>query len=286
MKRIETKVILLTGCSSGIGRALSEEFHRRGHRVTATARRRETLEPLKSEGIAVDQLDVTNVDDIERVIDAALAREGHIDVLVNNAGYGLIAPTLDVLEDELLAQFQTNVFAPLSLIRRIAPVMRKYGGGTIVNIGSISGIVTTPFSGAYCASKAALHALSEALRMELAPFGIRVIIVQPGGIESNFGNASGRLAERVLKQDSWYSQMKESILVRARVSQGGAMSSPEFARKLVRIIEAKNPPAVVRLGSRSFLLPFMKGVLPTGILDAVLRKRFGLAKSRFDDINA
>lgn len=272
------KVVLITGCSSGIGKALSEEFHRRGHRVIATARHLKSLEALRAKGIGVEQLDVTKAVDREQVVRLVLNREGRIDILINNAGYGLMGPVVDIPQEELYEQFQTNVFAPLMLIKQVAEGMRERGSGTIVNIGSVSGVVTTPFAGPYCASKAALHAFSDALRMELDPFGIHVVLVQPGGIISNFGLNSGAAVERMLKSDSWYAPMRQAILSRAQVSQEGATSAVTFAHKLVRILEKEHPPAIVRLGRRSTSLPFIKRVLPTRLLDGILSKRFGLMK--------
>ena len=255
---------------------MSEEFHRRGHRVVATARRLESLDDLKAKGITTEQLDVTNLEDASRVVAKVLAAENRIDVLVNNAGYGLFGPMLDITEEELCKQFRTNVVGPLSLTRLVAPPMRKNGSGLIVNIGSISGIVTTPFAGAYCASKAALHSITDALRMELAPYGIVLLTVQAGGIETNFGNASSESARRVLTDQSWFAPLKHSILARAKISQENAMASADFAARLVDIIESPKPPAIVRLGRRSITLPLMKQLLPTRLLDEGMRKRFGL----------
>jgi NAD(P)-dependent dehydrogenase (short-subunit alcohol dehydrogenase family) len=275
---LEKKVVLITGCSSGIGKALSIAFHENGYRVVATARRLEVLNDLKAKGIAVERLDITSQEDIKRVAHAVLERERRIDILVNNAGFGLIAPLLDVSLEELQMQFHTNVFGPLQLIRAIAPAMRENKGGTIINIGSISGIVTTPFAGAYCASKAAMNSLSDALRPELAPFGIRVICVQPGGIRSNFGNASSESARRVVKVESWYYSIMEHILERALESQSHPMPAELLAKKIVFAASSKNPPAIVRMGTRSFLLPFLKTTLPSSVLDMIFRKRFGLDK--------
>ncbi|HTY35720.1 MAG TPA: SDR family NAD(P)-dependent oxidoreductase, partial [Bacteroidota bacterium] len=137
--------------------------------------------------------------------------------------------------------------------------------------------VTTPFAGAYCGSKAALHAVTDALRMELAPFGIRVMSVQPGGIMSEFGNNSLRKTEQVLTTNSWYHSVAHSIKARARVSQAGAMPGELFAKRLVSLTERAIPPAIVRIGSKSFSLPFLKAVLPASLLDALLSKRFGLS---------
>jgi len=270
------KVVLITGCSTGIGRALSEEFHRRGHRVVATARRVESLQDLKSKGMSTFRLDVTNQDEARQVVDSILLSEQRIDILVNNAGFGLIGPMLDISAEELMIQLRTNVIGPQVMTRLVASSMRSSGSGMIVNIGSISGLVTTPFAGAYCASKAALHALSEAYRMELEPFGISVLTVQAGGIETNFGDASTETARRVLTDDSWFASLKEAILARARISQDNAMTSLDFAVRLVDVIETPRPPALVRLGHRSLTLPLMKQLLPIRLLDGALRKRFGL----------
>lgn len=160
-------VVLITDCSSGIGKALCQALHRRGCRVVATARRLEGIDDLKAHTVMTLLLDVTDSAGIQQVIKAVLDQEGRIDLLVNNAGFGQFGPLMDLSPAQLQAQFQTNVLAPLDLVQQVAPVMKQQRSGIIVNIGSISGVVTTPFAGAYCASKAALHSLSEALRMEL-----------------------------------------------------------------------------------------------------------------------
>lgn len=280
MTNSPSHVVLITGCSSGIGRALCEEFHARGFRVVATARRVETLGELRAKGMAAEALDVTEEAQSRQLLERILAREGRLDMLINNAGYGLFGPLLDLPEAEVRRQFETNVFAPLRLARQAAPAMR--GGGLIVNIGSISGVFTTPFSGAYCASKAALHALSDALRLELAPFGIRVVTVQPGGIESDFGAAALGQAAGWLRPDSWYAGLHESIRRRAALSQQDATPAAEFARRLAGLVLRENPPAVIRLGRKSRMLPLLQRVLPRRILEAVLRKKFGLTDKRND----
>jgi len=175
-------------------------------------------------------------------------------------------------------QFETNVMAPLFLAKLAAPSMKQNGHGVIVNIGSISGIATTPFSGAYCASKAALHALSDALRMELSAFGIHVMTVQPGRIQSDFGNAAGKTISRVLGSDSWYLPIKKSIEARAGVSQGNATPADEFAQKLAAEIMSENLKPILRIGKMSRMLPLMKKVIPTSMLDGILKGKFGLNK--------
>jgi NAD(P)-dependent dehydrogenase (short-subunit alcohol dehydrogenase family) len=274
------KTVLITGCSSGIGLALALEFKRRGWLVIATARRPEPMQELIRQGLIAEKMDVTSHDDIRRVARTIYKSHGALDMLINNAGYGVIAPIVEVESGTLIKQFETNVFAPLEIVRQFVPPMKEKGQGTIVNIGSVSGVLTTPFSGAYCASKAALHALSDALRMELAPFGINVITVQPGGVRSQFGQKAGELAKQVLKEDSWYRPIRSFIEQRAAASQEKAMPAEVFARKLLDKILTDNPPPVVRLGSKSKLMPFLRWALPIKTVDKILSKKFGLLQLR------
>ncbi|MEB3358078.1 MAG: SDR family oxidoreductase [Synechococcales bacterium] len=271
-------VVLITGCSSGIGNALARCFHDAGFQVVATARCLDALQPLAVQGMDTDVLDVTNTYEIRQVVERVLAEKGRIDVLVNNAGYGLMAPTLDVAPAELRSQFHTNVFAPLELVQAVAPAMREAGRGLIINIGSVSGVVTTPFAGVYCASKAALHALSDALRMELAPFGIRVMTVQPGAIRSSFGDKAQAKAAQVLRTDSWYQTLADAVLARANLSQINSTPVEVFAQQLVRAAQRPSPPPVLRLGKSSRFLPLLKWILPTGWCDRLFIQKFGLTR--------
>jgi len=270
------KVVFITGCSSGIGRALALEFSRAGWLVAATARKPESVSDLKELGMIAESLDVTQGETIETAVKNILAKTGRIDMLVNNAGFGLMGPALEISLEENQKQMETNFFGPIELIKAVAPVMKSQGSGTIVNMGSISGIAAMPFSGAYCASKAALHSYSDALRMELKPFGIKVVTVQPGAIISEFGRNAGKTIERTLKPGSWYANIERYVHKRAQTSQQDATPAEGLARKLVPLVSKTNPPAVIRLGKKSFLLPFLKNILPHKTLDAILSKRFGL----------
>lgn len=274
MKPLDNEVVLLTGCGSGIGKALALAFHRRGHVVCATARRLQTMDDLANEGILTLALDVTNTSDIQRVL-AQLRLKGYkVSMLVNNAGYGAMGPLLDLPAEEWQKQFDVNVFAPMTLARAVLPGMIDRRSGTIVNISSVSGVMPTPFAGAYCASKAALNALSDSLRMELRPFGIRVVTVQPGGIQSSFGE---RAADDVkLLPGSPYQAIREGVLSRANESQSDATPADVFASELVRLLDSHDPPAVIRLGQKSTLLPLLKWAMPTTWLDRILRSRFQL----------
>jgi len=271
-------VVLITGCSSGIGAALAEEFHARGHRVYASARKPESLAALADRGMRTLALDVTDAGSIAAAA-AALAQEaGRLDMLVNNAGYGLYGAVVDLSADALRRQFDTNVIAPVQVARAFLPLMLRERRGRVVNIGSVSGVLATPFAGAYCASKAALHALSDAMRMELAPFGIEVITVQPGSVASKLG-ATG--ANNVaLPADSIFTSLAGHIRGRAQISQQGAMPARDFARQMAMAVLADPAPVIVRGGPHSFRLPFLERWLPKRMLDRRLSKMFGLDRLR------
>jgi NAD(P)-dependent dehydrogenase (short-subunit alcohol dehydrogenase family) len=274
------KVIIITGCSTGIGRELAFRMNSLGWTVAATARHIAMLEPLREAGCLTFTLDVTITDQIDRVIREILEQTGRIDMLVNNAGYGLIMPLMDIPADELERQFRTNVTGTLELIRKVAPVMKKQGSGTIVNMGSISGIAPTPFAGSYCASKAAIHAWSDVLRMELKPFGITVVTLQPGGIATDFGKNSSENVARLMNPGSWYNTIREFIFTRANTSQESATPVDVFVDRLVRKINIPHPPAIIRIGKRSLILPFLKRWIPVRMLDSMMMKKYGLDRLR------
>jgi NAD(P)-dependent dehydrogenase (short-subunit alcohol dehydrogenase family) len=274
-------VVLITGSSSGIGRSLCWAFHQQGAQVIATARRPAAIADLKAAGMATFSLDVTQTDAIQKVVAAVSSQFGRIDILVNNAGYGLFGPLMDLTEEAIAQQFATNVFAPLQLIQAVAPMMKAQQSGLILNIGSISGILTTPFAGAYGASKAALHRLSDALRVELAPFGIQVVTVQPGAIASQFSQNAQTPAASSLKADSWYGAIADKIQMRVTLSQQNATPADDFAQRLIAKVTQSPVPAEIRLGKKSLQLPLMKRWLPVKILDRLLAKRFGLRPENF-----
>ena len=275
----ETDIVLITGCSSGIGHALALALHRQGCKVLATARKLEALADLAAEGMEVCALDVTVEDSRQALLRHVQTHHWQVDTLINNAGYGAMGPLLDMDESAWQAQFAVNLFAPMQLARLLAPMMVRRGRGRIVNISSVSGILTTPFAGAYCASKAAFTAASDALRMELAAFGVRVITVQPGAIRSAFGgNAQAAIR---LAPDSLYQGIKAAVLARAGASQEGATPAEVFAQELSRHLLAPSCPPILRLGNKSRIMPWMKALLPTARLDKMLRQRFQLDRLRF-----
>jgi len=268
-------VVLVTGCSSGIGAAVVRELARTGHRVVATARRTESITSLQGESVLTHALDVSDSSSIEQAVAASLDWGQHIGMLINNAGFGLMGPTAEIRLEDLRRQLEVNVVGPVALVQAVVPHMARRRRGRIVNIGSVAGVTTTPFSGAYSASKAALHALDEALRMELARFAIEVITVQPGAVASRFAANASQGLERYRATDSLYHDVANSITVRAKLSQGNGITPERFARDVVRAVTSARPSAVIRLAPGSRLLPALQW-LPRRLRERVLRRKFGL----------
>lgn len=269
-------VALITGCSSGIGRAMADAFKSAGYDVWATARKPEDVMALNAAGFTGIELDVNDPTALERLVARLDQTNTALDVLINNAGYGGIGPLLDGGVEGLRRQFETNVFSIVGVTRALFPALRR-SKGLLVNIGSVSGVLVTPFAGAYCASKAAVHAMNEALRLELAPFGIRVMEVQPGAIDTQFANNAKREAEQVIHEDSPWWPLRDSIRARANASQNNPTPAAEFAQDVLKAVQQTKPPRLLRSGNGCRALPLMAWLLPKGLLDRVLSKRFGLS---------
>jgi len=272
------KTILITGCSSGIGEALVREFYRRGHRVFATARAPESLAALEAGGVRCLQLDVDDDASIAAALDAVRREAAQLDLLVNNAGVPGVGAAVDLTRDDLRQVYETNVIAPLRVTAAALPLLRaavaSHGSATVANVGSIVGVVATPFAAAYCSSKAALHSLTDTLRMELAPFGIRVACIQPGGVRSSFG----RHAEEGIRlpEGSIYRPAERGIQARARAGQVGATPAEQFVVPVVDKLLRDRPPRVIRGGANSVRLPLLKRLLPAAKFDARLSRMFRL----------
>lgn len=180
------KTVLITGCSSGIGRETARAFLAEDWCVYATARNPADIETLGDAGCRIATLDVTDPDDVERVVDRIIDDEGHLSCLVNNAGYGQLGPVEDVPTRKVHRQFDVNLYGPHRLLRAALPHMRAQEAGTIVNVSSAAGQVSFPGGGVYAGSKFAVEAMSDALRTEVAEYGIDVVLVEPGPVETSF----------------------------------------------------------------------------------------------------
>jgi NAD(P)-dependent dehydrogenase (short-subunit alcohol dehydrogenase family) len=254
---------LITGASRGIGRAIAAALHGHGFEVIATGRRLDALEVVPS-GLRLE-LDVTSEASVAR----ALTDAGPIDVLINNAGVGVGGPTEDVPIAEVEREFGVNFFGAVRMIKALLPQMRRRRSGTIVNISSLSARVPWPFGGYYGASKAALESLSEALQQEVEPFGIRVIVVEPGVIASSFG-------ERFVSYegDAAYREIVSAWAGRFARDYPG----PEVvAEAVARALEEERPPLRLRVGEDADALLALRGRLDDELFVGELKRFYGIA---------
>lgn len=238
------KVALVTGSSSGIGYETSLALARANYFTYATMRNTGKAGPIqkiaKNENLNLDviELDIDKEDSIKSAVKKVLEQKGRIDVLVNNAGYGIFGCVEDITMDDLKAQFQTNFFGVVKLIQEVAPIMRKQGSGIIVNVSSVAGRIGFPGTPAYISSKFALEGLSECMRYEMSPFGIKTIIIEPGVIKTNF-LSSMKLAKG--KPDSPYKEITEKVVNGIKMMAELATPPIEVANTIMKAIEAENP---------------------------------------------
>ncbi len=266
--------ILVTGCSSGIGRALAVALHERGHNVFASAR---SPEALADTGLQTLALDVTNPRSIEVAVTTVLEKAGGIDMLINNAGVNAIGPLMEQPLERLRGMFETNVVGMLAVAQAVFPHMARRNSGRIVNIGSIAHVLPTPFGGAYAASKAAVHMLCESMRMEVAPFGVEVVEVQPGAVRSRIADGAAQGIERY--REGSYRAAYDGIVKRAFASQASPMDAEVFAARLADAILAPRVPRLVRIGNGVRTLPLL-ATLPRSMVERAMARRFGLASVR------
>ncbi|SOD64496.1 Short-chain dehydrogenase [Streptomyces zhaozhouensis] len=278
---------LVTGCSSGIGRATALALHRAGHRVYATARRPGTLAALAEKGPRPLALDVTDESSMAAAVDEVESAHGAVTTLVNCAGYGLTGPAEEASLDAVREQFETNVFGAARLTQLTLPAMRARGRGTVVNISSIFGRYAVPGGAYYHASKHALEAFSDALRLEVAPFGVRVALIEPGPVRTRFGErfvAGFRdEAEGTVPEGDPYGEFRrrgaayyERIFRGEGRSLAGAfvVEPEDVARAVVRAADARRPRARYRVGLLARTTIQLRRVLPDRAFDAFVRRQF------------
>jgi len=269
---------LITGFSSGIGRELAREFYRNNCRVFASARNVSKLSELKEEGIDVVQLDITKDDSIEKAVAEVIRKAGRIDILVNNAGVSSYAPAIEVPMQEIRDLMETNFFGLISLTQLVVKNhMIPARSGKIVQISSVAGEVTTPWNSIYGASKGAVTRYSDALRMELAPFGIKVITVKPGGVKSDIASNAGVKLVSV-EGKSLYAAVWDYILKRQNTSQAHPMPTDEFAKVVVGKVLRSKPPSIIFSGTKATILRVVGSIAPAWLTDWIFERMFGLAK--------
>ncbi len=296
--------VLITGCSSGIGRATAISLHDAGLGVYATARREDAVADLADRGIRTLTLDVTDETSMARAVAAVEADAGAVGVLINNAGYGLYGPVEQQPMAEVRRQFETNVFGLVRLTQLVLPGMRRRGGGRIINVSSMGGRATLPGGAFYHASKYAVEALSDALRMEVAQFGIDVVLIEPGPVRTPWNEVAAASLSTAVPAASApaevpaasapaevpahavsdpYAAYKAAVGASFTTAQTGMLarlgSKPEdIATVITRAVTARRP------RTRYLINPVAKGVvaahrlLPGRAYDAVLRRQYGLPR--------
>ncbi|HEU0036594.1 MAG TPA: SDR family oxidoreductase [Kofleriaceae bacterium] len=281
-----TQTILITGASSGIGRAAALAFAGDGHTVIAAARRLPALEALRAEAppgtivpLALDVDDPASIEAAVAEIDRLTAGRG-LDALVNSAGFATAGALAELPDRELRAQFETNVFGLMALTRAVLPAMIARGAGRIVQISSVSGRIPAPVLGAYHASKYALEALSDALRIELAPFGVQVVVVEPGTIKTEFASRALSESAKAHRADSRYAAIyARSAEIEATFERMAGSPAP-VVRAIRRAVLARRPSARYVAPRRFALLIAVFGLLPTCVTDFALRRTFGLTRAQ------
>jgi NAD(P)-dependent dehydrogenase (short-subunit alcohol dehydrogenase family) len=274
-----TGPVLITGCSSGIGAGTAEHLLAEGHTVYATARRTETLDDLAAAGAHVLPLDVTDEDSMTAAVAKIVAEHGRIGALVNNAGYGAYGAIEDVPMDKVRNQFETNVFGLARLTQLVLPSMRAHGGGRIVMMSSMGGRLTFPFGGYYHASKHAVEALSDALRYEVKPFGVKVSIVEPGLIKTRFGEtAAGTMSAATAAESPYLAQIRAVDAAMARGYRNKALTAgPEAVAKAVsHAVSARRPRTRYVVTPAARMLVTTRAVSPGRVWDRVVRSSFGV----------
>jgi NAD(P)-dependent dehydrogenase (short-subunit alcohol dehydrogenase family) len=274
----EPPVVLITGCSSGIGKATALAAAARGHRVYATARDPESLRELAGGGrIRTLALDVTDTGSIGRAVASVLGETGRLDVLVNNAGYGQYGAVEEVTAEEWRREFDVNLFGAVEVTRAVLPAMRQARSGTIVNVSSVAGKIAIPFAAPYCASKHALEAVSDALRVEVAPFSIRVVVIEAGPIATRFGERARASVARMLESPGPYSAFYRNA-ERAMDTdfQAGKLPPEAVARVIVEAIESERPKTRYRVTRMASVLILLRRFLPDRFFDRRMKKILNL----------
>ncbi|MGP3937623.1 SDR family NAD(P)-dependent oxidoreductase [Nonomuraea sp. KM88] len=270
-----SNAVLITGCSTGIGRATALALARAGYPTWATARRLDTLDELKDAGCRVRRLDVTDEDDMARVVRAVEEEHGAVGTLINNAGRGGSGPVEEVPLALVRETFETNVFGVIRMCQLVLPGMRGQRSGTIVNVGSAAGLVTPPTGCPYAMTKYALESFSDALRPEVAPFGISVALIEPGAVRTEFTASSERNIP-LTGGEGPYKEFKQSVarmIERAhRDGARGVLSAQDVAKVIAKAVAARHPKPRYKIGPQARLAPLARRLAGDRGWDAFMRR--------------
>lgn len=285
------QTVLITGATDGLGRAAALLLAEKGYRVFAAGRSAEKraeldrLATAKKLPLETLELDVCSETSVSGAVQQILQKAGNLDVLINNAGVGLMAVAEELKLDDLRRLYETNIFGLLRVTQAVLPHMRERKAGRIVMISSVAGILTPPTYGAYSSSKHAVEALSNALRLELYPFNIDVILIEPGYIMTNFQQTAKDLAESYIEGStaSPYAKIYEGAIAGATNSRRESKTTPEdCARVILLAIESGHPRARYTVTPLAKWAAFGRRVLPDTLMDSFLRRKFGIVREEED----
>jgi NAD(P)-dependent dehydrogenase (short-subunit alcohol dehydrogenase family) len=281
------RTVLITGGTDGLGKAAALALAEKGYRVFAAGRsaeKRAEIDRLAAEKkLSLESLELDVCDDgsVNRAVQQVLQKAGAIDVLVNNAGVGFMAVVEELKIEDLRRNYETNVFGLLRVTQAVLPHMRERHQGRILMLSSVAGILTPPTYGAYSSSKHALEGLSNALRLEVYPFGVEVILIEPGYITTNFQQTAKELAQPYVERakTSPYAKIYSGAWAGINQSRGQSRATPEdCARVILKAIESAHPKARYPVTSLAKWLSIGKRILPDSVLDSVLRKKYGIIR--------
>lgn len=265
------KVILITGASSGMGKETAKSLIRQGHTVYTVARRIDQMQDLKELGGKPIQMDVTQESDIQHVVDTIIRQEGKIDVLWNNAGYGLFGSVEDVPIEEARQQFEVNLFGLAAITQKVVPYMRKANGGTIINTSSMGGKMYTPMGAWYHASKHAVEGFSDCLRLELKQFNINVVVLEPGIIVTEFGDVMLNNISRFSSKGAYSSLTGKLVAATKKMYDKGQGSKPAVISETVsKIVNTASPKTRYRVGLWAKPMVWMRIYLGDKLFDKIV----------------
>lgn len=280
---MEKKVVMVTGASSGIGYSTALLLASKGYKVYGAARRVDKMDPLREYGVVPMQLDVTDESSMASCVQGIISAEGQIDVLVNGAGYGQFGPIETVTMEEARKQLDVNLFGLAEMTRLVIPYMRSRRSGRIINISSMAGRFTIYLGAWYHASKYAVESFSDALRMEMSPFGIDVAIIEPGGIKTNWGDIAADNLRKSAEGTAYQADAEVSAKMLEEAYSLKLLTDPsKVAETVFKAVSSRRPRTryVVGLGSRPLL--FLHSILPNRQWDALMRKGTGFALKAID----
>ena len=270
---MNNKTVLITGASSGIGMETAKALLKAGYTVYGAARRVEKMQELVQLGGKTIQMDVTDETSMESGIQSILEKEGSINILVNNAGYGSYGAIEDVPIEEARRQFEVNIFGLARLTQLVLPKMRENQYGKIVNISSMGGKIYSPFGGWYHATKHALEGLSDCLRLETKPFGIDVIIIEPGGIKTPWGNIAAENLKKTSANGAYAEAANQSAEGLAERYSGEQLSPPSLiADTILKAVSAKHPKTRYAVGYGAGISIFLRKILSDQMFDRIIQQ--------------